>query len=94
MIARQSQIDPVMPESTLAASPGTDTAIFTRSLLNIAAEMDAAENALRQEILRAANSGDCARVTAVITAWLSTAPVDVVRELGIQPHMPCLMPPR
>ncbi len=55
------------------------TCAFTKSLLEAAAEVEAAELNIKQEILRAAESGDCVRVIDIVTRWLDTPPTEVLR---------------
>ena len=49
-----------------------------QALLDVAAEVEATEARLKQQILAAARAGDCARVINIVTAWLTTPPAEVL----------------
>src|SRR5687768_5569006 len=52
--------------------------LFARVALDIAAEVEAAETALKQQILDAARAGDCAQVISIIERWMVEPPTAVV----------------
>lgn len=47
-------------------------------LIEVAAEVEAAEAAIKQEILAAARAGDCARVINIVEQWLTTPPAELL----------------
>jgi hypothetical protein len=51
---------------------------FARTLLDTAAQVEAAEDAIKKEILRAADAGDCARVASIVTRWIDMPSVEVL----------------
>lgn len=59
----------------------TDGDVFARTLLDAATQVEAAELALKHEILKAANAGDTRRVAELVSRWLSEPPVAVAAAL-------------
>ena len=51
---------------------------FARTLLTAAAEVEAAEARIKDEILAAARTGDCDRVIDVVTRWKTCPPCEVL----------------
>ena len=49
-----------------------------QTLLAIAAEVEADETRLKQEILEAARASDCDRVITIVEKWLTTPPAEVL----------------
>jgi len=47
-------------------------------LLDIAAEVEAVERRLKEQIIEAARAGDCDRVVAIAEQWLTKPPADVL----------------
>jgi hypothetical protein len=66
MIARPAQTDP--PDA------------FARTVLSVAAEVEAAESAIKQTILEAARAGDTASIINIITRWMSTPAIEVLSK--------------
>ena len=64
---------------------------FAKSLLAAAAEVEAAELSIKHEILRAAESGDCGRVTDIVTRWLNSPAVGVLAGSGPEAQAPASM---
>jgi hypothetical protein len=58
------------------------TSAYTKTVLDIAAEVEAAEMNIKNEILAAADAGDCARITDIVTRWLGTPPAEVLNGLA------------
>jgi hypothetical protein len=52
--------------------------VCVRSILGIAADVEAAETAIKQAIITAANAGDTARVTDIVTRWMTMPAVEVL----------------
>ncbi len=74
MIARQ-------PEAA-----GDGSAAFARTLLGIAAQVEADESAIKQAILDAARAGDCARIIDIVTRWQTSPPAEVLAaKLSAEP---------
>jgi hypothetical protein len=59
---------------------GADSAPFARALLEVAAEVEAAELQIKQEVLGAARAGDCARIVEIVEALLTEPPVEVLSK--------------
>jgi hypothetical protein len=53
-------------------------ALHARAVLAVAAEVEAAEAAIKQAILDAARAGDCARVIDLVARWQTTPPGEVL----------------
>jgi hypothetical protein len=51
---------------------------LARALLDTAAEVEAAEHQIKQEILTAARAGDCALIVEIVEKWLTEPPVEVL----------------
>ena len=83
MIARPQDIDPV---------PSGSGSQFARSVLNIAAEVEAAENEIKNEILRAARVGDTAAVITIVTRWQTLPATEVLAEGSSCGKTPVLPP--
>ena len=64
----------------MIASPPPDPAgPFARAVLAAAAQVEADEAAIKQEILRTARAGDTARVIALVTRWMNMPAAEVLR---------------
>jgi hypothetical protein len=82
MIARPDQTDP--PDQ------------FARTVLHMAAEVEAAEAVIKRAILEAAAAGDCDRVTQIVIRWqhmpatdvLSQKPLASMREIQVDQDVP------
>jgi hypothetical protein len=55
---------------------------FSKTVLDIAAEVEAAEISIKREILAAAGAGDCARIRDIVQRWLDTPPTEVLIGLA------------
>jgi hypothetical protein len=55
-------------------------ATFTSALIDVAAEVEATEHRLKQEILAAARAGDCDHVIEIVEKWLVEPPVEVLSK--------------
>ena len=51
---------------------------FPKTLLDIAAEVEADETRLKRHILDAARAGDCGSVITIIEQWLTSPPAEVL----------------
>ena len=49
-----------------------------QALLDVAAEVEAAEAQIKQQILAAARAGDCDTVLTIVEKWLTTPPAEVL----------------
>ena len=58
------------------SSPEPDA--LARALLDIATEVEAAEQQLKEQILQAAADGECARVTTIVESWLTEPPTELL----------------
>lgn len=68
------QEGPGVPNST------DDFPAFARNLLNTAANVEAAEQSIKEAILTAARAGDTARVEHIVSRWLSKPSMEVLAE--------------
>jgi hypothetical protein len=57
-----------------------NAAALTSALLDIAAEVEAAELQIKQQVLAAARAGDCDRIVEIVEKWLVEPPVEVLSE--------------
>lgn len=55
-------------------------AAFARSVMSVAAQVEAAESKIKAEILRAAAAGDNARITDLVTRWINGPTVEVLAD--------------
>jgi hypothetical protein len=53
---------------------------LSSALVDIAAEVEAAEHQIKQEILTAARAGDIARIVELVEGWLARPPVEVLSK--------------
>lgn len=68
-----------MSGTHLSGVPDAD--LFARTLVAEATRVEAAELALKHEILKAANAGDSQRVADLVSRWLSEPPVALAATL-------------
>lgn len=61
------------------------TCAYARTVLDVAAEVEAAETNIKHAILAAAQAGDCARVAEIVTRWLDTPPTQLLASMGLAP---------
>ena len=54
---------------------------FPKTLLEVAAEIEAAESDIKKEILEAARRGDCARVIHIVSKWANGPAAEVLAGL-------------
>lgn len=64
--------------TTVPAHPAVDN--LARSLLAVAAELEATEQAIKRELLEAARIGDCGRIVSLVTRWLDGPAGDVLDQ--------------
>jgi len=57
-----------------------DTRAFARVVLSTAAEIEAAERQIREEIAEAAIKGDCPKVLDIFDRWRKLPTIEVVLE--------------
>jgi len=76
MIARPSDVASAEPGARATADS------FVRSVLTIAAEVEQAENAIKDAILEAARAGDCAAVIDIVTRWKTRPATQVLARDG------------
>lgn len=69
----------------IARQPAMSTAALAVALLDAAAEVERHEAAIKQVILDAAKSGDCARVIDIVTRWQSMPAAEVLRPPTASP---------
>lgn len=55
-------------------------------ILRIAHEVEAAEAAIKAEVVRAAQAGDCGRVVDVVTRWMTAPATEVLKVGGTAEH--------
>ena len=56
------------------------TGRFDQVLLDIAAEVEAIETRLKEQIIEAARAGDCDTVIAITEKWLTKPPAEVLAQ--------------
>ena len=61
---------------------GADPRQFAHTLLGIAAELDAAEAAIKEALLAAARGGDMARVITILERWQTRPATEVLKGLA------------
>ena len=64
-----------------------DAAMFARSILTVATDIERAETELKQEIITAARAGDCARVQHIALCWRDMAALDALN--AVRSAKPC-----
>lgn len=69
-----------------------ESSAFARSVLNVAAEVDAAETRIKQAILDAANEGDAPRVVEIVTRWQQVPATEVLATTSQHGKKPALPP--
>ncbi len=71
-----------MTPRALPQSPNApdDSGAYARAVLDIAAEVEAAETRIKAEILKAAAAGDCPRVTDIVTRWMNGPATEVLGD--------------
>ncbi|MFM9957648.1 MAG: hypothetical protein ACKVZJ_06210 [Phycisphaerales bacterium] len=64
---------------------------FARAVLSAAAEVEAADTAIKSELLRAARAGDCGAVIDIVTRWQGNPATEVLKPPGTarKPLDPC-----
>jgi hypothetical protein len=62
------------------ASPNitADCTMFARQVLDVAAQVEAAENNIKDALMAAARAGDTARVIEILTRWKSLPACEVL----------------
>lgn len=65
------------PQADAAGGPGPSLA---RSLLDLAAEVEAAERSIKAALLAAIKAGDSAAAERIITRWLTLPPAEVLEK--------------
>ena len=58
-----------------------DADLYARTLLAEATRVEAAEVVIKNEVLAAARTGDCARVIDIVSRWLKEPPVSLAAAL-------------
>lgn len=69
-----------MTTSTGLIVNGSADAAYARALLDIAAEVEAAEARIKAELLRAAAAGDCQRVADIVLRWMKSPATEVLAD--------------
>jgi hypothetical protein len=54
--------------------------IFARTVLDMAAQVEAAEMGIKFEVLKAAEAGDMNRIIRIMTDWVNQPAVDVLKK--------------
>lgn len=69
----------------IARPPPPDPTALARAILSAAAEVEAAEAAIKRAILDAARAGDCARIIAIVERWASRPACEVLGGTALDP---------
>jgi hypothetical protein len=56
---------------------------FARTVLDVAAQVEAAETLIKQAILDAAQAGDCGRIIDIVTRWQRLPAAEVLCHKGL-----------
>jgi hypothetical protein len=80
----------IAPPDIAASEPG-GTFMFSRAVLNAAAEIEAAETAIKAAVLAAGRAGDSARVVTLMERWQSLPACEVLgKGTPCSVDTPCL----
>lgn len=63
----------------IATSP-QPTPLGARAILDMAAEVEAAEIRIKQAVLEAARAGDAPRIVEIVTRWMSMPAAEVLAK--------------
>ncbi len=69
-----------MTTETVSNPEGDNFPAYARALLNTAAEVEAAEMNIKQEVLTAARAGDVARVEWIVARWMVKPSMEVLAD--------------
>lgn len=72
----------------MSAAPSTnpDMSMFARQLLQTAHEVEAADAAIKAELLRAAQAGENARVIDILARWATVPAIEVLKSASTPEH--------